>query len=107
MGRMQRSMAARYVAWPEAHFPSSVRREGERRLGLNSDLRFRRAATSRTILRPSHGGLQATAWLPATDTARRTARSGVVRATVAIHWADGGRSRATRRSSLAPAPWRG
>src|SRR5664280_781411 len=104
---MQHSIASRYVAWPAASFASSGGREGERRLGLHSGLTFQRAATNRTILRPSHGGLQVTGWIPATATRRGASRSGLVRAAVTIHWAGVGRPQADRRSSLAPAPWRG
>ncbi|MGZ6267728.1 MAG: hypothetical protein ACXWM8_01230 [Candidatus Limnocylindrales bacterium] len=104
---MQHSIAARYVAWPAARFAGTGGREGERRLGLHSSLRFQRAATNRTILRPYHRGSRATGWLPATTTPGSVSRSGLVRAAVTIHWTGVGRPQADRRSSLAPAPWRG
>ena len=103
---MKQSIAAKYTAWPAARFVRPAGREWERRLGLHSALSFRRAATRRTILRPSHGGLQVTGWRPVT-TRRSAPRSGVVRAAHVISWVGAGRPLAHRRSSLAPAPWRG
>jgi hypothetical protein len=103
---MNQSNAAKHAAWSSARFIRPVTREWERRLGLHSSLTFQRASTRQTILRPSHGGLQVTGWRPVT-TRPSVAQSGLVRASVSIHWAGAGRPQADRRSSLAPASWRG
>ena len=103
---MKQSIAAKHVAWSSARFIRPATREWERRLGLYSRLTFQRASTRETILRPSHRGLQVTGWRPVTP--RRSApQSGLVRAPVKIHWTGLGRPQADRRSSLAPASWRG
>ncbi len=102
---MQHSIVAKYVAWPAARFVRPGGREWERRLGLHSSLSFQREAVRRTILRPSHGGLQIADWRPAT-VHRGGPWSGLPRAAVTIRWS-GGRPQADRRSNLAAAPWRG
>ena len=104
---MQHSIAAKYAARPAAFFVRPAGRERERRLGLHASLSFQRAATRVTILRPSHGGLHMSGWRPVASALSRSHRSGVVRPAVTIRWAGLGRPRADRRSSLAPAPWRG
>jgi hypothetical protein len=103
---MKQSIAAKHVAWSSTRFIRPVSKEWERRLGLHSSLSFQRAPTRQTILRPSHGGLQVTGWRPVT-TRPSTRQSGLVRAAVSIRWAGAGRPQADRRSSLAPASWRG
>ena len=103
---MKQSIAAKYTAWPAARFVRPSGREWERRLGLHASLSFQRAATLRTILRSSRGGLHVTGWHAATP-GGSVPVSGLVRAAHTIHWAGAGRPLADRRSSLAPAPWRG
>jgi hypothetical protein len=104
---MQHSIAAKYAARPAACFVLPAGRERERRLGLHASLTFQRAATRVTILRPSRGGLHLSGWRPVTTTRQSAPRSGVVRPSITICWDGFGRPRADRRSSLAPAPWRG
>jgi hypothetical protein len=104
---MQHSIAAKYAARSAACFVRPAGRERERRLGLHASLTFQRAATRVTILRPSRGGLHLSGWRPVTTTRQSAPRSGVVRPSITICWAGLGRPRADRRSSLAPAPWRG
>ncbi|HEU6439148.1 MAG TPA: hypothetical protein VFC12_01805 [Terriglobales bacterium] len=103
---MKQSIAAKHVAWSSARLIRPATREWERRLGLHSSLTFQRASTRQTILRPSHGGLQVDGWRPATPH-RSAPLCGLVRAPVKIHWTGVGRPQAARRSSLAPASWRG
>jgi len=104
---MQHSIAAKYAAWPAARFARSAGRERERRLGLRAGLTFQRAATRVVISRPLRVGLHMSGWRPATQVRPGTPRSGVVRPAVTIRWAGFDRPRADRRSSLAPASWRG
>jgi hypothetical protein len=104
---MQRSITAKYADRPAASFVRPVAHDRERRLGLHSSLTFQRAATRLTILHSSHGGLHLSGWSPVTTTRPASARCGVVRPAVTICWADPGRPRADRQSSLATAPWRG
>jgi hypothetical protein len=103
---MKQSTATKHAAWSSARFVRPATREWERRLGLHSSLTFQRASTRQTILRPSHDGLQSTGWSPVT-TRRSAPQSGLVRASIKIHWTGLGRPQADRRSSLAPASWRG
>jgi hypothetical protein len=104
---MQRSITARYAVRPAASFVRPAGDGRERRLGLHSSLSFQRAATRLTILRSSRGGLHISGWSPVTTTRPNSAHCGVVRPAITICWADSGRPRADRRSSLATAPWRG
>jgi len=104
---MQRSITARYAARPAASFVRPVGNGRERRLGLHSSLSFQRAATRLTILRSSPGGLHLSGWSPVTTTTPNSPRCGVVRPAVTIRWAETGRPRPDRRSSLATALWRG
>ena len=103
---MKQSTAVKHAAWSSARFIRPATREWERRLGLHSGLTFQRASIRQTILRPSHGGLKVAGWSPAA-LPHSAPQSGLIRASVKIHWAGVGRPQADRRSSLAPASWRG
>jgi hypothetical protein len=100
---MQRTITAKYVAWPSARFVRPAGRASERRMGLRSGLSFQRASARRLFVKP----LRATTadWSPAL--AGRSVNSGLVRSSVAMYWVGAGNPRATSHSSLAPAPWRG
>lgn len=104
---MQRSITARYAARPAASFVRTVGNGRERRLGLHSSLTFQRAESRLTVLLTSHSGLHLSGWSPVTTTRPKSPGCGVVRPAITICWAESGRPRAARRSSLAAAPWRG
>ena len=101
---MQRTITARYVAWPSASFVRPAGRAWERRLGLHSALSFQRASSRRTVLVPLR--TSPADWSPA-ESNRAGANSGLVRASVRMHWVDAGNPRGASPSNLAPAPWRG
>ncbi len=106
---MQRSITTRLIARPAASFTRPAGRDRERRLGLRRGLAFQPAAAHVTVLRGSDrasvrldaGGRT---MLPAPS---RRPPSGPPRPTVIMHWARSGGSTPGRRSSAAPAPWRG
>jgi hypothetical protein len=100
---MQRTITAKYVAWPSARFVRPAGRESERRLGLHTILSFQRASTRRTSSRPLRAA--SADWSPALS--GRPARTGIVRSGVTVHWVGAGDPTPASHSSLAPAPWRG
>jgi len=100
---MQRTITARYVAWPSAQFVRPAGRAFERRLGLRSGLSFQRAASRPRFMRPLRA--ETADWTPAP--LGRSTGSGLVRSSVAVHWVGAGNPRGASHSSLAPAPWRG
>jgi len=95
---MQRTITAKFVAWPSARFVRPAGREWERRLGLHSCLSFQRAAARPTVLYPLRAA--AADWSPA-ESAHKGPRTGLVRHSVAAT------TRAASHSNLAAAPWRG
>lgn len=99
---MQRTITARYVAWPSTRIVRPAGREFERRLGLHSVLSFQRATVRRTFVSPL--GAAAANWSPAL--AGRGVRSGIIRSNVTVHWVGAGSPEAASHSSLTPAPWR-
>jgi hypothetical protein len=100
---MQRTITAKYVAWPSARFVRPAGRESERRLGLHSSLSFQRASVRRACPRPLCAA--SADWSPALS--GRQVRTGIVRSSVTVHWVDAGNPTPANHSSLAPAPWRG
>jgi hypothetical protein len=107
MGAMQRSLPPRVSPHLAAFFARPVGRERERRLGLHSGLQFQRADRQVTFLRPWRGGLRTSGWRPVSPGPASLPCSGLVRHPVTICWVGFDQPRADRRSSLAPAPWRG
>jgi hypothetical protein len=107
---MDGSITARYAISPAARFGRVSGRGRERRLGLRSFGTFRAAPARSTVLRRADVGplvaLRAGSRSPVRADAARP-RAGGPRPAVSIHWADARRYGTDRRTSAAPAPWRG
>jgi hypothetical protein len=107
---MEHSIAARYTTRPAARFVHPSARERERRLGLRTRGTFQAASARATVLRRADLGplvrLRAN-WRAIQAPPPRAAASGQPRPRVAMTWPNSVRSGNARRSSAAPAPWRG
>ncbi len=107
---MERSVTARYTTRPAARFVRPAARERERRLGLRSFGSFRPAPARPTVLhRTDLGPLVAlrARWRSVVPAQVSRPRTGAPRPVVSIHWTDGRTFGSDRRTSAAPAPWRG
>ncbi len=107
---MEHSIAARYTVRPAARFVRPSARARERRLGLRAHGSFQAATPRATVLRRADLGplvrLRA-GWRAIRPAAPQAASSGQPRPRVAMTWPNSLRSGTARRSSAAPAPWRG
>lgn len=110
MSAMQRSIAARYAVPPVVRFVRPAAQGRTRRMGLRTAGAYSPAPMRRTVLQQADVAplvhLRAS-WRAITPARRQRSRSGGIRPSVTIHWARSGGTRADRRSSAAPAPWRG
>jgi len=107
---MQHSIAAKYAARPAARFVRSSSRTRERRLGLRPSGSLQPAAAGATILRrPDVAPLThlRAGWRAITPASGAASTGGDLKPVVVMHWANNGRPGTARRSSAAPAPWRG
>jgi hypothetical protein len=110
MSAMERSIAARHAVRPVARFPRPTDRARSRRLGLRAFGSIVAAPSRPTVIRQAELGLLVqlrAGWRSIAPAQPTRPRSGAPRPAVGMHWSGAARAGVDRRSSAAPAPWRG